>query len=272
MANSFGLPSAKTGPSLRPPRFRAIRTIAALILREMSSTYGRSPGGYIWAILSPLGAILIMSFAFSFMVRSPALGTSFILFYATGYLPYNLYMQLTAKIGTALRYSQALMSYPGVTWLHALLGRLILNTLTLTMVFCIVIIGITMAVDTRTVIDIRPILDGLLLATLTGFGIGMMNALLVGLFPIWERIWIIITRPLFLISGILFLYEDMPKVGQDFLWWNPLIHATALIRTGFYPTYHASFVSLPYCYGFALTLITLALIFLRKSFRTVMEQ
>ena len=41
-------------PELRPviqhTRFATLRTITALILREMATTYGRSPGGYVWAI------------------------------------------------------------------------------------------------------------------------------------------------------------------------------------------------------------------------------
>ena len=44
-------------PMLKPPRFRALRTITALILREMGSTYGMSPGGYVWAVLQPVGMV-----------------------------------------------------------------------------------------------------------------------------------------------------------------------------------------------------------------------
>ena len=80
--------------SLTPPRFRPFRTIAALMLREMSTTYGQSAGGYIWAILKPVGMIVILSLVFSLMVRKPYLGTNFMLFYATGYLPYSFFIPL----------------------------------------------------------------------------------------------------------------------------------------------------------------------------------
>jgi len=258
--------------SLKPPRLKDLRVVIALILREMSSTYGRQPGGYIWAVLSPLGAILILSFAFSFVVRTPSLGTSFILFYATGYLPFSLYADLAQKIALSLHYSSALMAYPGVTWLHAVIARFVLNTLTLITVFCIVIIGITLSVETRSVLDIGPVLEGLALVALTGLGVGMMNCLLIGLFPVWYRLWPILARPLFLISGIFFVYEDLPVFAQNILWWNPLLHGTALVRTGFYSTYHASFVSPVYGFGLALVLIAGAMLFLRRGFRTVLEQ
>ena len=81
-----------------------MRTIIALVLREMGATYGQSPGGYVWAIVQPIGIIVILSIGFSLLVRSPSLGTSFLLFYATGFLPFDMYSILTQKISAALKY------------------------------------------------------------------------------------------------------------------------------------------------------------------------
>ncbi len=256
---------------LRPPRGRDLRVIAALVIREMGSTYGPSPGGYLWAVISPVGAIVLLSVCFSFVVHRPALGTSFVLFYATGYLPFDIYSQLSMKIAAALRYCRSLLVYPGLTWMHAILARFVLNVLTSLMVFFIVIIGIILSVETRSVIDIAPILIGLGLAGLLGFAVGLMNCLLMGLFPVWERVWPVITKPLFLASGILFIYEDMPRFAQDILWWNPVMHVIALVRTGFYPTYYASFVSVPYVCGASLIMLVLSMLFLRRYYQRVLE-
>lgn len=256
---------------LKPPRLRDLRIIAALVIREMGSTYGTSPGGYLWAVVSPVGAILLLSISFSFLVRSPALGTSFILFYATGYLPFDIYNQLSGKIAAALRFCRALLVYPGLTWMHAVLARLVLNILTSFLVFFIVTIGILLSVETRSVLNLTPVLIGLSLASLLGFAVGMLNCLLMGLFPVWERVWPVITRPLFLLSGMLFLYEDMPRFAQNILWWNPVIHVIALVRTGFYPTYHGSFVSISYVCGVSLIMLVVSIVFLRRYYQRVLE-
>jgi capsular polysaccharide transport system permease protein len=107
---------------------------------------------------------------------------------------------------------------------------------------------------------------------LTGLGVGLINCLLMGMFQVWERIWAVLSRPMFLISGVFFLYDDMPRVAQNILWWNPLIHGTGLVRIGFYPTYNGSYISLPYAFGVPLTLITLGLLFLGQNYRTVLER
>lgn len=264
--------SPQAQPMLRPPRFLTLRSVTALMLREMSATYGKSPGGYIWAVVQPIGIILVLSVGFSLLLRTPSLGTNFLLFYATGYLPFDIYATMASKIAQSLNYSRALLAYPRVTWLDAVLARFFLNLLTLTTVFCLLITGILLAVDTRTVIDIGPIITGIILAAGLGLGVGMMNCLLGGLFPVWDIIWGMISRPLFLASGVFFLYEDMPATVQNILWWNPLLHVTGWLRTGFYPTYHAPYVALPYVVGVILILITLGLVFLRGNYKAILQK
>ena len=251
---------------------RALRTIMALILREMGSTYGASPGGYVWAILQPVGMVVLLSLGFSLVVRAPSLGTSFILFYATGYLPFSFYGDLAAKIGATLRYARALLAYPSVNWMDAVLARFILNLLTNLTVFCIVITGILLIDETRTILNVGPILIGLSLAALVGLGVGVCNAIISGIYPVWINVWGIVSRPLFLASGIFYIYEDLPAVAQNILWWNPLVHISGLVRSGFFPTYHPSYVSLPYCFGLALTLILVGLIFLRAYHTRALER
>lgn len=254
------------------PPLSPLRSILALMLREMGSTYGDSPGGYIWALIQPVGMIIILSIGFSLLIRSPALGTSFILFFATGFLTYDLFNQLMRAVLGALKYSKAMLAYPRVIWLDAILARFFLNTLTYLTVFCIVITGVLVIDETRTVITIQPILTGLLIAISTGLGVGMINCLLIGLFPVWKMVWKILTRPLFIASGVIFIYEDMPGVVQDILWWNPILHAIGLVRTGFYPTYHASYVSLTYCFALALGLIAFATLLLWKNYAKILNR
>lgn len=272
-------PLPQTPPSPPAPHLRQRsvwlktgRTIVALMLREMGSTYGRSPGGYLWAIIEPIGVITVLSIAFSLLIRSPSLGSSFLLFYATGYMAFTLYGDLALKTQSSLRYSRPLLAYPGVTWLDAVLARFILNLITGTTVICLLFAGILTIVETQTILDIGPILTAIAIAACLGLGVGTVNCVLIGLYPVWGQLWGIVTKPLFLASGVLFIYEDMPRVVQNILWWNPLMHVTGLFRSGFYPTYHATYVSLPYCFGVGLVLTTLGLIFLRAHYKRVLER
>ncbi|PSL17606.1 ABC transporter permease [Shimia abyssi] len=253
------------------PKYRSGRIMIALMLREMSTTYGRSPGGYLWAIMDPVAAVVLLSFAFSLLLRAPSLGTSFLLFYAAGYLPFNLYNMVANTTSRALRFSRELLAYPDVTFVDALFARFILNTLTQLIVFIVVISGILAVIDTTAILDYPQILHALFLASILGLGLGTLNAFLFEWFPAWMQVWSILTRPLFLASGIFYIFEDLPRVAQDLLWYNPLFHVTGLMRAGFYPSYRAAYASTLFVMAIALIALVLGLLLLRKHYRNLGE-
>lgn len=257
--------------SLPLPRFAALRPIVALLLREMTTTYGRNPGGYIWAFIQPIGGIVVLTIAFALVMHKPPLGTSFALFYATGFLPFDVFHSLQGAAQSALQASRPLLAYPRVVWLDAILARVLLSVLTNIIVMIAIWSGIVFFSGTTVILNLSAIADGFLMMALLGVGIGMINSLLIGLYPMWKTIWGIVNRPLFLASGIFFLYEDMPRLAQDILWWNPLIHAIARIREGFYSTYHADYVSHIYVYGLSLSLVLIGLMTLRAWHKKVLE-
>ena len=111
-------------------RQSTLRAVSALILREVSTTYGRSPGGYVWAVLEPAAGIALLTLIFSVGFRSPPLGTNFALFYAAGLLPFLMYSDISGKLGQTIQFSRALLAYPRVTFLDALMARFLLNMMT----------------------------------------------------------------------------------------------------------------------------------------------
>lgn len=255
-------------------RFRTQRTVAALVLREMSTTYGRTPGGYIWAILEPVLGIALFTLILTegLRIRTPGLGVSFPLFFATGILPFQLFNKLANKISRSLNFSRPLLRYPGVTYVDAILARAILNTLTYLLVFALVIGGLLALFDTRTILHFPPILTALAMAVALGVGIGVLNCYLFAAFPLWESLWDIATTPLFLISGVIFLYDSLPRVAQDILWWNPLIHVIGLMRRGFYPGYDAAYVSVPYVMGLAAGCMVLGMLLLHRYHKDILQR
>jgi len=253
-------------------RFSVIRNILALMLREMSTRYGRTPGGYIWGVLEPLAAIMFLSIGFSLLLRSPSLGTSFLLFYTTGYVVFNIYQVIAKSTSMAISFSKALLRFPAVNWFDALVARFVLNSLTGIMISIMLFAVILSIVESRTVLDLGPIIEAFALAMLLGLGIGTLNCTLIGLFPLWDVVWGIITRPLFLASGIIYIYEDLPKLAQDILWYNPLIHVTGLTRSGFYTTYSPTYINTLYVFYVGIILLFFGLLLTRRYSRDILNR
>ncbi len=263
-------------PPQRPyrngPRFRMPRILMALILREMATTYGRSAGGYIWAVLEPVLGVVLLSVVFSMALATPGLGTNFPLFYATGFLPFAMFNDLTNKVASSIRYSRPFLAYPSVTYVDAMLARVILNALTHISVMVIVIGGIFVLYQIPVVLNLTEFIEGILMLIALSVGVGTLNCYLMTAFPVWERAWQILTRPLFLASGVFFLYDLMPVAAQHVLWYNPLMHCISQIRKGIYPTYQASFVSPSYVFVIAMILLLFGLLLLVRNHRDLLER
>ena len=248
----------------RRRRFASFRTITALVLREMATSYGRSPGGYLWAVLEPVAGIALLSAVFSLMFHAPALGINFPLFYATGMIPFVTFSSVSAKLAQSINFSKPLLAYPSVTFLDAILARFILNVLTEVMVAYLVFTGILLIFETRVLIDIPVIAEALLLAGALALGVGTLNCFLFTRFPIWQQAWSILMRPMFIISCVFMVYNSLPEFLRGWLWYNPLVHIVGLMRRGFYSSYDAPYVSQAYVLGFSAVCLVMGLIFLRR--------
>lgn len=251
-------------------RFATGRAIVALMLREMATSYGRSPGGYVWAVLEPTVGIALLSFVFSAVFESPPMGISFPMFYATGMLPFIMFTDVHGKIASSLMYSKQLLAYPTVTFVDAILARFFLNIITQLLVAYIILAFCMLAFETRVNLDLPVIIQAFALAAFLGLGIGTLNAFLFTRFDIAQRAWSILMRPMFIISGIFLLYEGVPQPYREWLWYNPLLHVTGLMRRGFYGTYDAVFVSVPYVTGIALICCALGLLLLRRHYQDLL--
>jgi capsular polysaccharide transport system permease protein len=252
-------------------KWRMPRTIMALVLREMATSYGRNPGGYLWAVLEPVAALAVLSVVFALVLRTPSLGNSFPLFYASAFLPFMLFNDVANKMATSVKFSRPLLNYPAVTFLDALIARLSLTLLTHIVVDTIIMAAILVLMDTHTLLNIPRMLEGVALAAILGVSVGVLNCYLMTAFPIWERAWQIVTRPLMLLSAVLYIYEDLPMFAREILWWNPLIHVTGLTRTGVFSTYQASYASPLYVLLVAGVLLLLGLLLLYRYNRDLME-
>lgn len=254
------------------PRFASVRTIMALILREMSTTYGRSPGGYVWAVLEPALGLALLVVLFSNGLRTPPLGTNFAIFYASGLMPYFTFLIVANKVGQAVNFSRQLLAYPRVTIIDTVVARFILAALTQFLVSYLLIAAILATMETRTVVVLPAILSAFAMAAALGLGIGVLNAVLMAYYPIWQSIWSILTRPLVLASGVIFLHDRIPSPYREWLEWNPLVHVVGHARTGFYYSYRGEYVDITYVYVVALICGAVGLLFLRRYYRDTFER
>ncbi len=256
----------------RLPSFATLRAIIALMLREMTSTYGRSPGGYIWAVLEPVMLIGVMVAIFSTGLRTPPLGTNFAIYYASGVMPYVMFMITNTKVSQAINYSKQLLEYPRVTFWDAIIARWSLTVIIQLAVSYIIFSIILLTMETRTILNLPLIANAFLMAALLGLGVGLLNCVLTSRYALWHTIWSVTNRPMIIISGVIIPIDRIPEPYRGWLEWNPVLHLVAQSRDGFYYSYDGAWIDQIYVYSFAIVCGFFGLMFVRRFFRNNMER
>ncbi|NNE51836.1 MAG: ABC transporter permease [Sulfitobacter sp.] len=264
--------SARPNLQAQSAPFASLRAIGALVLREITTTYGRSPGGYVWAILEPAAGIALLTLVFSIGFRTPPLGTSFPLFYAAGLLPLLMFTDLSNKLAQTIQFSRALLTYPRITFLDALIARLLLNLMTQLMVHCIVLGGILLWLHPTTTLDFSKIGRAYLAVLCLATGIGTLNSFLTVAYPVWQTAWAVLNRPLFLVSCVFFIFEAVPQPYRDILWYNPIVHIVGEMRDGYYPFYQPNYVSLTYPVAIGAITLMAGLFLLNRYHRDILDK
>lgn len=239
-----------------------VRVVGALLVREMASRFGSKPGGYLWAFLDPAAHITLLSLLFGSISRRPVLGSSFPLFFATGFLAFQFYAAMSGYINGAVKSNRSLLSYPSVAPIDTILARLILQLVTTVVVAAIVLAIISAMLPVPPTLNWIALSQAVVSASAIGLGIGLFNnvAFQNGLY---EKVFKIVTRPLYLISGVFFLPDALPYPYRDIVLLNPLCHVVMLFRVGFYPEYNPQSLDVTY-----LSIFSAITVFVGMSFFT----
>ncbi len=155
--------------------------------------------------------------------------------------------------------------------LDAIFAKFALNFMTDFLVAVLLFSGIIWSSDVYVNLDFAAIAGAFVLTSLLGLGVGTLNCVLFGLFPTWKNVWSVLTRPLFLLSGIFFVYESVPTPFQHIVWYNPLVHVIGLMRVGFYGFYQPVYISVPYVLGIAGTCFVVGGYLVRRHASALIE-
>lgn len=232
-----------------------LRIVSAFIIREMATRYGRSPGGYVWAFLEPVAYVVILSTVFEAFARVPALGESFPLFFATGYIPFSMYNGMAAYLSSTITANKNLLQYPNVAQIDPVVARVVLQAFT-SIIVAVVILFITENIETHPhKIFWYALFESVICAWMLAIGISLTNIVLFERIPIYEKIFGIIMRPLFMLSGVFYVPSDMPHPFKEVLLANPVTQIIIRFREGFYGAGIWDGLDLGYMFEFASVLL-----------------
>jgi capsular polysaccharide transport system permease protein len=130
-------------------------------------------------------------------------------------------------------------------------------------VFWVLILGQALYRQHFEIDCVLLITTGFILAGLLGAAVGLLFCCLAEFSKVAERARGPLLRPLFWVSGIFFIPEQIPEAARPAILANPLLHIVELVRDGFFRSYTAEFVSVSYVGFWILGVLLLGLSFER---------
>jgi capsular polysaccharide transport system permease protein len=238
------------------------RIINALFIHSLLTEHGKSKIGYLAALAKPLFQIIMLSTMFTFLGRSPAIGDNLVLFLATGIIPYNLCIGLTNKMLQINKSSRNLLNSTLATPFDISIAFLLSETVIILISAAAILIGLGHFGYWDHRVDS---LLGILLITITsivlGYGVGLLNVSITAIVPSYEKVWKILSMPLFLMSGVFFVADQrFPAEVIAILKYNPLLHIIESMRDSFYRSWESTLFDMGYLLIFTVITVLLGLL------------
>lgn len=247
------------------------RNTVAMILRELNARYGNKPGGYLWAFVDPVSYIFLLTLCRGALNKVPPMGDSVAIFIASGYIGYFCFHSVSTYIAQAVKGNRSLLLYPAIAPFDAVTARFILQVFTIAGVAICIFWVASLDATRMPHFHIGIMLEAGMVAALFGLGVGMANIALFAIWPLYEKAFGMVMRPMFMLSGVFILPDEIPHPFQEYMLYNPVVHYVMWFRTGVYSDYRASLLDYGFAVDSAILAVVVGLLLFTVSSRSIRE-
>lgn len=210
------------------------RVIGALVMREIITRYGRRNIGFLWLMLEPMLFTLGVTTLWTVVGGTHGSSLPITAFAVTGYSSILLWRNCTNRVVKAIEVNLSLMYHRNVRVIDVLAARLLLEIAGATMSMIV----LTLIFDCMDLMhlpqDVLTAVIGWFLLAWFAVGLSFVVSAASERGEMIERVWHIFTYLLFPLSGAAFMVDWMPTAAQEYLLWVPMVHATEMIRHGYF--------------------------------------
>ncbi|MEA3536401.1 hypothetical protein [Rhizobium sp. CC-YZS058] len=240
---------------------RQLRIVSALTIREVRLRNSKHAFKQLFDLGEMMFTIVVHWIIFEVLHHKLLIGDSLLLFIMTGLFPVLYFRIISLRAATAIDAARAVTIIPYVEAIDYAIARCFIEFLSFTIIFITMLAMIGLFGSSRFIMPYRPfaLVEFLILISLFAFGIGLVNAVLMYLIPIWKMVWGIIARVQIFFAAVFYIPEYMNEQMRYYLSFSPIMHFVALCRSAFYPTYPTHLLSVNYLLGWTAAVMVLGL-------------
>ncbi|WP_333834385.1 ABC transporter permease [Rubrimonas sp.] len=247
-----------------------LRLLAALIVRETYTRFGRDNIGFAWIVMEPvLFCLAVIALWSSAMSKGGAHDIPIVAFLLTGYMPLQMYRHGVMHLMRCMHVNAELLYHRQITVLLMYAARLVTELIGTLGAFVITVTLFVLWGLAKPPVDIPMIVAGFLVYMLFVIGFSILIGALSERFELVEKLWPplgYITVPL---SGTFYMLYWLPPEARDILVWFPLVSGVEMIRGGYFGPDVPVFYEWEAAVVTSLVLLAVGLFLLRSARRYV---
>ena len=211
-----------------------LRVIYALLMREIITRYGRHNIGFAWLFVEPMVFTLGISVLWYATKSVHGDNISIVPFAITGYSTILCWRNAANRTGNAVDANTGLLYHRNVKVIDVYLARILLEVLGATISFLILSL-FYISIDLMALpADFMLMVKAWILLIWFTIGLSFVIGALFEMSEVVDRLWHALTYLLFPLSGAAFLVSWLPDNFKEIILYLPMVHATEMLRHGYY--------------------------------------
>ena len=240
------------------------RVIYALMIRELTTRFGRENIGFLWIMVEPLLFAGLVGIIWRFMKGPEDHGVSVIAFVVTGYIPITLFRHGISRSIAIFTANSSLMYHRQVHILDFILVRFLIEFLGGMMAYVFIATILVYLGEFPIPANIGMLIAGWMLYSFFTLSLCFIVAPLSEMSEVLEKF-----VPVLTFSGLFTMVSWLTPDLRGYLMWSPFVNAMELMREGIWGDELTTYYSIwnPLGCSIVATLIGLALC--RKVRKTI---
>lgn len=209
-----------------------VRVIHALMIRELTTRFGRENIGFLWIMVEPLLFASLVALIWRLTHGPTEHGISIVAFVVTGYIPITLFRHCISRCVSIFIANGSLMYHRQIKIIDFISVRCLIEIIGGMMAYLFIAI-ILIVTDAFPIPDnIGLLIAGWLLYSIFTFSICLIIAPLSEMSEVLEKFIPVTTYVMLPFSGLFTMNAWLTPTMREYLMWSPFVNAMEMMRKG----------------------------------------
>lgn len=246
-----------------------LRVIHALMIRELTTRFGRENIGFLWIMLEPLLFAGLVGLIWHVTKGPTEHGIGVIAFVATGYIPITLFRHGVSRSVAAFTANSSLLYHRQVKVVDFILVRFVIEVIGGMMAYLFMGAVLVLVNEMPVPANIGLLIAGWLVYAFFCFSLCLIIAPLSEMSEVIEKFIPVTTYVMIPFSGLFYMLSWMTPQVREYLILSPFVNGMEMMRKGIWGDQVTAYYNVWNPIGCALIATMIGLILCRRVRRTL---